>query len=597
MESLLKDCIRDCMKSTVPLESPLPQDIDLFMPRCPKRYGDYSSRIAMQILRVSTDCSLSPEQLSSLLSDKLNRLFDINNPYTLTPTIDKPTKHNTVGVVVFRLSCKSRSRGFINFFLNYIDNQIPNMPNTVSQTDANNIRATTADNLPTISLTPIGVVHSCFGSKFGTPRQGSLVPSSRGVIELYKQHQPESLDGLSDFSHLWIIFIFDRSEQIFNAKIRPPKLEGGDRRGVFSTRSPHSGLDVVDKTPVVDIKPYHTLDQITYIIPQQQTHQQPHQQQTQQQHTRQQQQQQTQQQQHKKDCLEDTAITSTAARRISVEEEFVKQTQDEQIRRGSDDKLFVAPEWTKPISRDGGGGGHLTDQHKQVVLFSRRFCLSLLRLNNKKLRKQEKEEEEGEEDVGDNLCSTEHKNYNDEKKMLELSEVLIFIKNKNENILSTKTTTTAGEEKVGIEKKQNGDAGDDVVCCVDDIVDGVLAIKANRFGGQAPFKFFESDEVFLSAIVECLALDPRPAAHQRRPLPNSSPQHACVYYYDLDNFEIEYSIDTHNNSSSTTSGTTTLTTTPTITAPPTTTPTTTTTTATTTTTTTIIVRDIIVLLH
>lgn len=125
----------------------------------------------------------------------------------------------------------------------------------------------------------IGHVKSCFRDKFGTPRQPGLVPQSSGYIELVSQVQPEfSLQGLSGFSHLWVIFLFHKNHQArFHAKVHPPRLEG-ESIGVYASRSPHrpneiglslvkiesvtekgiyvSGIDLIDETPVLDLKPY-----------------------------------------------------------------------------------------------------------------------------------------------------------------------------------------------------------------------------------------------------------------------------------------------------------------------------------------------------
>lgn len=125
----------------------------------------------------------------------------------------------------------------------------------------------------------IGVIQSCYPDKFGTPRQPGLVAASRGILKIHKEWQPESsLAGLEQFSHLWILFVFHlNSNKSFHAKVHPPRL-GGASMGVFATRSPHranplgqslvkiekvekdlihiSGLDLVDGTPVIDIKPY-----------------------------------------------------------------------------------------------------------------------------------------------------------------------------------------------------------------------------------------------------------------------------------------------------------------------------------------------------
>jgi tRNA-Thr(GGU) m(6)t(6)A37 methyltransferase TsaA len=139
-----------------------------------------------------------------------------------------------------------------------------------------------ADNF---NFRPIGVVRSCYRAKFGIPRQPGLIREARGEIVLLPPcNQPEALRGLEDFSHIWVIFVFNENlRQGWKATVRPPRL-GGDRRlGVFATRAPFrpvpiglsamrlegirhgehgrlslevSGLDLVDGTPVLDIKPY-----------------------------------------------------------------------------------------------------------------------------------------------------------------------------------------------------------------------------------------------------------------------------------------------------------------------------------------------------
>ena len=134
-------------------------------------------------------------------------------------------------------------------------------------------------------FSPVGVVHSCYRTKFGIPRQSGLINQADGEIELLPPYnQPNIIRGLEAFSHIWIIFIFHQNlRDGWKATVRPPRL-GGDRRlGVFATRSPFrpvpiglsavkltgieqrphgklllkvSGLDLVDGTPVLDIKPY-----------------------------------------------------------------------------------------------------------------------------------------------------------------------------------------------------------------------------------------------------------------------------------------------------------------------------------------------------
>lgn len=126
----------------------------------------------------------------------------------------------------------------------------------------------------------IGVTESCYPDKFGTPRQPGLAPASKAFLRIHKEWQPEeSLQGLSGFTHLWVIFWFHKNSERtrFHAKVFPPRMEG-EKVGVFSTRSPHrpnpiglslvkiskiekdgiwvSGVDLIDGTPIVDIKPY-----------------------------------------------------------------------------------------------------------------------------------------------------------------------------------------------------------------------------------------------------------------------------------------------------------------------------------------------------
>lgn len=130
------------------------------------------------------------------------------------------------------------------------------------------------------SCKSIGTIYSCFPAKFGTPRQAGLVPGATAHIKLHRQIQPEqSLEGLSGFSHIWILFLFhlNRKTSRFHAKVHPPRLDGKNM-GLFATRSPHrpnpiglslvklekiqgdilwiSEVDMVDGTPVLDIKPY-----------------------------------------------------------------------------------------------------------------------------------------------------------------------------------------------------------------------------------------------------------------------------------------------------------------------------------------------------
>lgn len=140
----------------------------------------------------------------------------------------------------------------------------------------------TFDKTP-MRIEPIGVVSSPFREKFGTPRQAGLVEEAVGELRLLSPFDdPAMLEGLAGFSHVWLTFRFDRCvTQGWRARVRPPRLGGNTEVGVWASRSPFrpnhlglsvvrlvdvvtepftglriAGLDLVDGTPVVDIKPY-----------------------------------------------------------------------------------------------------------------------------------------------------------------------------------------------------------------------------------------------------------------------------------------------------------------------------------------------------
>lgn len=130
---------------------------------------------------------------------------------------------------------------------------------------------------PTLAV--IGTLRSCFREKFGTPRQPHLVPGATASLKIARQYQPEqSLVGLAGFSHVWLISYFHLNTNTrFSAKVHPPRLKG-ETIGLFASRSPHrpsplglslarlvkvagdtihlSGIDLVDGTPILDVKPY-----------------------------------------------------------------------------------------------------------------------------------------------------------------------------------------------------------------------------------------------------------------------------------------------------------------------------------------------------
>ena len=103
------------------------------------------------------------------------------------------------------------------------------------------------------SMTPIAHIHSDFAEKFGVPRQSGLVEELEADIVFEPAYQnPDALRGLEDFSHIWLIWVFDRAiRDTWSPTVRPPRLGGNTRMGVFATRSPFR----VNGTPILDIKP------------------------------------------------------------------------------------------------------------------------------------------------------------------------------------------------------------------------------------------------------------------------------------------------------------------------------------------------------
>lgn len=129
-------------------------------------------------------------------------------------------------------------------------------------------------------IKPIGFIKSVFADKRAVPRQANIAETILSRIELCKDlytNPEQSLDTLEDFSHFWIIFHFHKNDSHSKPKVCPPRLDG-KKVGVLATRSPHRpnpigislvkldriegstiyfyGADMVDSTPVIDIKPY-----------------------------------------------------------------------------------------------------------------------------------------------------------------------------------------------------------------------------------------------------------------------------------------------------------------------------------------------------
>ena len=136
-----------------------------------------------------------------------------------------------------------------------------------------------------VSIKPIAFMHSDFATKFGIPRQSGLVEELRSTIVFEPEFRnDDALRGIEDFSHLWIIWQFSEAVRDgWSPTVRPPRLGGNTRMGVFATRSPFrpnnlglscvkllavehtaehgtvlhvGGADLMDGTPIFDIKPY-----------------------------------------------------------------------------------------------------------------------------------------------------------------------------------------------------------------------------------------------------------------------------------------------------------------------------------------------------
>lgn len=131
----------------------------------------------------------------------------------------------------------------------------------------------------------IARIHSEFKEKFGIPRQSGLVPQTRARIVFEPEYRvADALRGIEGYSHLWLIWSFSKAERdTWSPTVRPPRLGGNTRMGVFATRSPFrpnpiglscvtlegveldapdgpalivGGADLLDGTPIYDIKPY-----------------------------------------------------------------------------------------------------------------------------------------------------------------------------------------------------------------------------------------------------------------------------------------------------------------------------------------------------
>jgi tRNA-Thr(GGU) m(6)t(6)A37 methyltransferase TsaA len=137
--------------------------------------------------------------------------------------------------------------------------------------------------MDTFNFISIGIINSCYKEKFGIPRQPNLVDSAQAKLYLNQDFSEESVRGLEGFSHIWLSFVFhDTQAQGWKPMVRPPRLGGNKKVGIFASRSTFrpnplglsvveltkvehtktgivlslAGCDLLDDTPIVDIKPY-----------------------------------------------------------------------------------------------------------------------------------------------------------------------------------------------------------------------------------------------------------------------------------------------------------------------------------------------------
>lgn len=140
-----------------------------------------------------------------------------------------------------------------------------------------------------MEIEPIGWIETAYAEKFGIPRQSMVVPEVSGIIHFYPPfNQIEYFKGIEEFEYLWLVWHFSAQKgRTHKATVRPPRLGGNQRVGVFASRSPYrpnpiglssvkleqvqvddagkvsllvSGVDLMDQTPILDIKPYIKTD-------------------------------------------------------------------------------------------------------------------------------------------------------------------------------------------------------------------------------------------------------------------------------------------------------------------------------------------------
>ena len=139
------------------------------------------------------------------------------------------------------------------------------------------------ENKDALLIEPIAYIKNGYKEKFGVPRQSGLAPSVKSIIEFCEDFRDENcIRDIEQYSHLWLLWGFSKNDNQWSPTVRPPRLGGNKRVGVFATRSPFrpnpiglscvvlekiedskkgkilvvSGGDLADNTPIYDIKPY-----------------------------------------------------------------------------------------------------------------------------------------------------------------------------------------------------------------------------------------------------------------------------------------------------------------------------------------------------
>ena len=134
-----------------------------------------------------------------------------------------------------------------------------------------------------MELVKIATIHTGFTQKFGIPRQSGLVNEIGYIVFEPEYRDPNYIEGITDYDYLWLIWEFSKNKRLEGATVRPPRLGGQKHMGVFATRAPFrpnniglssvrlvevrvtenegsvlvvSGVDMLDGTPIYDIKPY-----------------------------------------------------------------------------------------------------------------------------------------------------------------------------------------------------------------------------------------------------------------------------------------------------------------------------------------------------